>query len=92
MKLPKAFLTLTLVFASSLWFTALFLYTAVRRRSMFAAFSAAISFLSSVGIAHVVEDYCRAASFSPRAYFSVNRVIEDFFQSLDPTRAPDIHD
>lgn len=92
MKLPKAVLTLTAVFASSIWVTALFLYTAIRRRSLVAALSAVISLFSTLGIAYVIEDYCRAASFRPREYFSVNHMIDDFFSPLDPTRAPDIHD
>lgn len=92
MKLPKAVLVLTAVFASGIWFTALFFYTAIRRRSLIAALSAVVSGASAFGIAYVIEDYCRAASFRPREYFSVSHMIDDFFSPLDPTRAPDIHD
>jgi len=32
----------------------------------------------------VIEDYCRAASFHPREYFDLNRVINDFFAPQEP--------
>ena len=92
MKLPKAVLTLTGVFAASLLFIGVFIYTAVQRRSLFSAAAAALAAAASVGIASVIEDYCRAASFCHREYFDVNRMINDFFSPLEAEIRETPHD
>ncbi len=79
MKFPKAVLTLTAVFTATAAVAGAFLVTAIHKRSFAAALGAAASLLSAAGTAFVLEDYCRAVSFNPRAYFDMNRAIDDFF-------------
>lgn len=84
MKLPRTLITLTAVFASSLLFIGIFLYSAIRARSVWHGIGAAAAAAASIGIATVIEDYCRAASFHPTEYFSMNRAIDEFFDPADP--------
>ena len=83
MKLPRTLITLTAMFVSSLLFIGVFLYSAIRTRSIWHGIGAATAATVSLGIAAVIEDYCRAASFHPAEYFSMNRAIDNFFDPAD---------
>ena len=79
LKLPRTPVTLIAVFISSLVFFAVFLLSAIRRRSIWHGIAAAIAAASSFGLFSLLRDYFRAAPDGKADFFSMDRVIDDFF-------------
>ncbi len=83
MKLPRILVTLVAVFASSLLFFAVFLASAIRKRSIWLGLLAAAAAASSLGLLSVISDYFRTSRGDGEDFFSMDQMIDDFFEPAD---------